>query len=190
VAAVARGDAAPWSAGMEPRLKTLGPEDVTDRARAIFDAFLRERGNIPNMFRTLAHVPPLLETAFAHFRAVMAPGAVTPRLKEMVALRVSYRNRCDYCLGSHTKLAAKLGVSQAQMEAIQRGDFSEFDEGDRAALTLADETYADGHGLSDRTSELVRRHFGDAGLVELVAVVGLFHYFNRFNNALRMEVTK
>ncbi len=81
---------------MTPRLRPLDPSEVSPKARALFDAFLRERGNVPNMFRTLAHVPALLETAFAHFRAVMAPGAVPVRTKELVALRVSFANSCDY----------------------------------------------------------------------------------------------
>ena len=38
-------------------------------------------------------------------------------------------------------------------------------------------------------SEL-RKHFDEGQIVELAAVIGLFNYFNRFNNALQMEPTK
>src|SRR5215510_8102699 len=107
---------------MAPRLRPLAPDAVDAKARALFDAFLRERGNVPNMFRTLAHVPALLETAYAHFRAVMAPGRVPAKVKELVAVRVSFANSCDYCLASHTKLARRLDVSDEQIAALERDD--------------------------------------------------------------------
>lgn len=79
-----------------PRLPMLGPEDVSGKVRAIFEALLRERGNIPNLFRTAAHREPIAETLFSHMRAVMGPGLVDVRLKELLSVRVSHINLCDY----------------------------------------------------------------------------------------------
>jgi uncharacterized peroxidase-related enzyme len=175
---------------MEPRLRPLGPDEVGERARAIFDGFLRERGNVPNMFRTLARIPPLLETCFAHFRAVMAPGKVPAKVKELVAVRVSFANDCEYCLASHTRLARGLGATEAQVDALERGELAPFDAGERAALALADAMAGDARAVADEVVEAVRGAYGDDGLLEVVAVAGLFHYFNRLNNVLRMEVTR
>lgn len=80
----------------EPRLPALGPDDVEGEVRAIFDTYLRERGNIPNMFRTVARRPAHLLTMLAHFRTVMNEGTVPPLLKELVAVRVSHLNHCRY----------------------------------------------------------------------------------------------
>jgi alkylhydroperoxidase family enzyme len=79
-----------------PRLSRLSPEQADPATREVFDAFLKERGNIPNMFRTAAHRPEILRTMTAHFRAVMNTGSVDKKLKEMVAVRVSHLNRCEY----------------------------------------------------------------------------------------------
>ncbi len=79
-----------------PRLRKLGPEHVDGEAREIFEGFLRERGNIPNMFRTVAHRPEILKSMTAHFRAVMNTGTVDKKLKELVAVRVSHLNGCKY----------------------------------------------------------------------------------------------
>ena len=78
------------------RLAKLTPDQVDPETREIFEAFLRERGNIPNMFRTVAHRPEIMQTMTAHFRAVMNTGTVEKKLKELVAVRVSYLNACDY----------------------------------------------------------------------------------------------
>ncbi len=42
---------------MPPRLSKLSPDQVDPEARETFNAFLKERGNIPHMFRTVAHRP-------------------------------------------------------------------------------------------------------------------------------------
>ncbi|MDK2920178.1 MAG: hypothetical protein PWQ37_2911 [Candidatus Petromonas sp.] len=78
------------------RIRPLGLDEVDSEAKKIFDDFLKERGNIPNMFRTLAHRPLLLKTAFDHFRTILKTGTVDFKLKEMVAVRVSQMNECAY----------------------------------------------------------------------------------------------
>jgi len=80
----------------KPRLRALGPDDVAPEVRAIFEAYLRERGNIPNMFRTAGARPQHLTTMIAHFRTVMNEGTVSPLLKELLAVRVSHVNHCRY----------------------------------------------------------------------------------------------
>jgi len=80
----------------EPRIRPRTPEEVTGAVRDIFDTYLRERGNIPNMFRTVAARPRHLQTLIAHFRSVMNDGDVPPLLKELIAVRVSSLNHCRY----------------------------------------------------------------------------------------------
>lgn len=48
----------------------------------------------------------------------------------------------------------------------------------------------DPHGISDREYERLRGYYDDGAIVEIAAVVGLFNYFNRFNDALRVPVTQ
>jgi len=80
----------------DPRIPPLGPDEVDGPARQIFEAYLKERGNIPNMFRTVAHRTGHLVTLIAHFRTVMSEGTVPPLLKELLSVRVSHLNHCRY----------------------------------------------------------------------------------------------
>jgi alkylhydroperoxidase family enzyme len=79
-----------------PRLSKLPPDHPDREVRETFDAFLKERGNIPNMFRTVAHRPEIMKTMAAHFRAILNTGTVEKKLKELVAVSVSHLNLCDY----------------------------------------------------------------------------------------------
>ena len=78
------------------RMRPLDPDEAGPEARAVFDRFSEQRGNIPNMFRTMARRPEIMLTAEAHMRAVFTTGTVPERLKEMLAVRVSQINDCNY----------------------------------------------------------------------------------------------
>jgi alkylhydroperoxidase family enzyme len=80
----------------EPRVPRLDPDGVADPVREVFDAFVRERGKVPNLFRVAAHRPEIVSTLRAHMNAVMGPGTVDVLLKELVAVRVSQINTCEY----------------------------------------------------------------------------------------------
>lgn len=79
-----------------PRIKPLDSGDVDPETQAIFTRYQRDRGNIPNMFRTMAYRPEIAATADAHLQAVFNTGTVETRLKEMLAVRVSQINDCAY----------------------------------------------------------------------------------------------
>src|SRR5438874_3672338 len=80
----------------DPRITPLTPDQAAPEVRPIFDTYLRERGNVPNMFRTVALRPAHLRTMIAHFRTVMNEGTVPPLLKELLWVRISHLNRCRY----------------------------------------------------------------------------------------------
>jgi alkylhydroperoxidase family enzyme len=79
-----------------PRISRLDRNAVSPEIGEIYDHFMKVRGNIPNMFRTVAHRPEILRTMIAHLRAVMETGTVPPKLKELVIVRTSQINNCQY----------------------------------------------------------------------------------------------
>ncbi len=67
---------------------------------------------------------------------------------------------------------------------------SDFTEKEKAALRLAERVTHDAHTIDDQLFGELRRHFDEGEIIELLAAIGLFNYFNRFNDALTMEPTK
>ena len=78
------------------RVSRLDKSEVDQPTAEIFDVYVKERGNVPNMFRTVAHRPEILRTMIAHFRAVMNTGTIPAKLKELVIVRTSQINKCEY----------------------------------------------------------------------------------------------
>ena len=86
-------------------------------------------------------------------------------------------------------MAKQFGVSDEAIAGLQDPGRHPFPPDQKAALLLAD-------AMTDRRGEVpdplfadVQRHFSEPQIVEIAAVIGLFNYFNRFNNALHMDIT-
>ena len=91
--------------GTMPRISRLDRSEVSADLAALFDKAYALRGNVPNMFRVMAHRPEIFATMQAHFAAVLNTGTVSTRLKELIIVRTSQVNDTPYCLASHTILA-------------------------------------------------------------------------------------
>lgn len=174
-----------------PRLSRVARSQAAPAVADIYDRYMRTRGNVPNMFRTMAHRPEIFETMIAHFEAILQTGTVPLRLKELVIVRTSQVNRCEYCLASHSQIALRLGWSRDQLDGLAHyAERSDFSEAEKAALRLAEQMTLEANGIPDRDFAVLRQHFDEGEIVELMAAIGLFNYFNRFNNALQLEPTR
>jgi alkylhydroperoxidase family enzyme len=79
-----------------PRISRLDRSVVPPEVGEIYDRFMKLRGNIPNMFRTVAHRPEILRNMIDHFGIFSANRAMHAKLKELLFVRVSQINRCEY----------------------------------------------------------------------------------------------
>jgi len=173
------------------RISRLDRSEVTTEMAALYDKAFAQRGNVPNMFRVMAHRPEIFSTMQAHFAAVLNTGTVSTKLKELIIVRTSQVNNTPYCLASHTILARGLGWTDDQLSNL--ADWSKRDDftpAEKAALRLAETVTRDPHSVSDEQFAVLRTFYSEGEVVELLCAIGLFNYFNRFNNALKMEPTK
>jgi uncharacterized peroxidase-related enzyme len=173
------------------RISRLDRSEVAPEIATLYDKIFAVRGNVPNMFRVMAHRPEIFATMQAHFAAVLNTGTVSTKLKELIIVRTSQVNQTPYCLASHTILARKLGWSDDQLSHLADWPHrSDFTPAEKAALRLAETVTRDSNSVSDEQFAELSGFFSEGEIVELLCAIGLFNYFNRFNNALQMESTK
>ena len=55
-----------------PRISRLNRSEVPAELTDIYDRYLRNRGNVPYFFRTVAHRPEIFKTMIAHMEAVLS----------------------------------------------------------------------------------------------------------------------
>jgi uncharacterized peroxidase-related enzyme len=173
------------------RISRLNRSEASPEIAALFDKVYAQRGNVPNMFRVMAHRPEIFTTMQAHFAAVLNTGTVPTKLKELIIVRTSQVNETPYCLASHSILARNLGWTDDQIANLadwpQRSDFT---PAEKAALHLAETVTRNANAVTGEQFAELRSFYSEGEVVELLCAIGLFNYFNRFNNALRMEPTK
>ncbi len=80
----------------EARLPRIDPASAPEEVRPTFDAFIQQRGKVPNLFRVAAHAPRITTRLAALNAEVMGAGEVPVLLKELLSTRVSHINLCDY----------------------------------------------------------------------------------------------
>lgn len=74
--------------------------------------------------------------------------------------------------------------------AAREGRYEGFGARERAALDFSAAMSKDPHSIDGTQWAGLRVHFDEGEIVEIAAVAGLFNYFNRFNDALRVEPTR
>ncbi len=104
-------------------VKLLSDDELSPEAGAVFDDIRKTRQSdfVNNFWRALAHDPKTLRRTWESIKEVMAPGALKPKVKEMLYVAVSIAQGCAYCIHSHTAAARAKGMTEteyAEMVAI------------------------------------------------------------------------
>ncbi|WP_036280955.1 carboxymuconolactone decarboxylase family protein [Methylocystis sp. ATCC 49242] len=98
----------------------LTDEQLSPEARAVFDDIRATRNSefVNNFWRALAHDPATLRRTWQSIKAVMGPGALDPKTKEMLYIAVSVAQGCPYCIHSHTASARAKGMTDAEYHEL------------------------------------------------------------------------
>jgi AhpD family alkylhydroperoxidase len=97
------------------RPKAIEYADAAPQVRAVFNDIKRTRkvDDVNNFWKYLANDPALLKRTWESVKEVMAEGALSPLVKELLYVTVSVTNGCEYCVASHTASARKAGMTDA-----------------------------------------------------------------------------
>jgi AhpD family alkylhydroperoxidase len=133
---------------------------------------------------------PNAAKALARF-SFAAGGALGPRLKELVNLRISQINGCAFCIDMHWAALLKQGMDPRHVNAVAgwREAHRFFSDGERAALNWAEAVNAVPQRVaSDADFQEIRRHFNDAQIAELTFAVGAIRSWNMLNASFHTPV--
>jgi len=159
---------------------------MVDPSQDEFLANLESKAKRPNhFFRTMANRPEVLKTFVPFYSAVVGPGSVERRTKELVYLACSFTNRCAYCSAAHVASGKKAGISDEEMQALQEEQADRFSGAERAAIRYARELTGKAGAPSSRDELLA--HFNHEQVVELTLVAAMANFTNRFNNGLMLQ---
>ena len=168
-----------------PRLEPL-PASHTPELKQHFDFFNTTLGFAPNSVLTMQRKPGLVK-AFARLNAaVMDPeGEVDLGFRRLIGHLASKAAGCLYCQ-AHTMLGAKnFGISDERMQALW--DFRTsplFSAKERVALEFSLAAASQPNGVTDELFAELRRHWSEGEIVEILGVVAMFGFLNRWNDSM------
>ena len=167
-------------------VEPLDEEQIDSELREYVQFFKGPLGVVPNSVRTMAHRPHIAR-AFTDLNiAVMTcEGDVTPEFKRLLGYVTSMVSGCRYCQ-AHTILGSeRFGSSEERLNDV--ADFeasSHFSDAEKAALAFAFAAAEVPNGVSDDIAARLRRHWAGEDIVEIMAVIALFGYLNRWNDSM------
>ena len=146
-------------------------------------------GFISNDGLTMARLPGLLNAAADLIGSVYGPGRVPIETKRLVAMMSSQAAGCRYCK-AHTRFGAeRMGLDQSKLDALWEFEESDqFSEAEKAALRVAWLASLTPNQVEDGDMARLRAQFDDDQVVEIVGVIAMFGFLNRWNDTLRTEV--
>ena len=173
-------------------MSRIPPADAEELAAGEREALARAEelmGFTANDALVMARNPAMMHAFSALVAAVYAPGEVSDALKRMVGLMASSAAGCRYCMG-HTALSSRAhGVDGEKLASIWEFETSErFTGAERAALRVALHAGQSPGTVTDDVFAELEPHFSAAGQLEIVAVISMFGFLNRWNSTLATEL--
>jgi len=167
----------------------LSPEhDLETKELAEF--FNETLGFCPNSVLTMQRRPAISKAFINLNKAVMAnEGRVTSALKRMIAWVSSNSTGCRYCQAHAIRAAERYGAEQEQLDNIwEYRTHPAFSEAERAALDFSLQASMVPNAVDAEIKERLSRHWDEGEIVEMLGVISLFGYLNRWNDSMGTNI--
>lgn len=167
--------------------------DLTDPlARSVYDEITAELGFgiVPNLFKSMAINPPILEANWKKFKATILTGSVPRTLKEMIGIAISQANNSEYALKVHLHGLSALGISEEVLRLlVQDFEACPLPAREKAAIRFGLMAGTRPHDLKpEHYQELRDLGLDDEELFELIGAANLFTEVNQYTDAISLEI--
>lgn len=171
------------------RVDPVPYENLPDEIGEVVRKYGTEYGPFGNQAQVLAHVPPAAHHLAAMLMELKARAGIKWRYIELAVTCVSKINACDYCVAHHSPHLRIDGISEEGLEALlDYQDHPELDDVDKLVVEYAIAVTNNAGKIRDGLFERLSAEFSQAEIVELTLRISLCGFFNRFNDALMIEI--
>ena len=174
-----------------PLVKPLDPSH-DEETRKLAEFFNETLGFCPNSVLTMQHRPAISKAFINLNKAVMAnEGRVTSALKRMIAWVSSNATGCRYCQAHAIRAAERYGAEQEKLDNIwEYRTHPAFSEAERAALDFSLAASQVPNAVGNDIKERLYQYWNEGEIVEMLGVIALFGYLNRWNDSMGTTIEK
>ena len=154
------------------------------------DFYEETLGFTPNSLFTMMHRPRISKAFLEMNKAVMEnKGRVTSSLKRLIAYLSSMTTGCRYCEAHAMRAAERYGASEDKMMNIwEYKTHPAYTDAERAAFDLAIAASNVPNAVNQELAERMREHWDEGEIVEILGVIALFGYLNRWNDSMGTQL--
>ena len=149
-------------------------------------------GFCPNSVLTMQKKPHLAQAFINLNKAVMDnAGSISSEFKRIIAYISSNTAGCRYCQAHTIRAAERYGGEKERLE--QAWDFensSLFSEAEKVALRFTIAASSVPVSTSQELEELLQHHWNETDILEIMSVIALFGYLNRWNDVMGTSLEK
>ncbi len=162
------------------------PPDHDSEVAELAKFFNETLGFCPNSVLTMQRRPAIAKAFIGLNMAVMQNrGRVTSDFKRLIGYLSSLTAGCQYCQAHTIRAAERYEAADEQLQHIwDYRSHPAFSDAERAALDFAVAASVIPNSVDDAISENLRRHWDEGEIVEILGVIALFGFLNRWNDSM------
>ena len=170
------------------RVRDIDIQEVPAGLQPVYRRFSESYGPFLNQVKVFAHRAPALRHVMGLLLELADEAVLPKRYLEIALVTVSRVNECTYCVAHHAPRLVGLGLEPASVAAILAPEVPGFDEVDTMVRDYAVAVTEDARRMPAGMVERLKSHFSEEQIVELTLRTSLCGFFNRFNEALGIEM--
>ena len=172
----------------------VDPISIVDNTelKQLIQFFNETLGFCPNSVLTMQHRPQIANAFVALNIAVMTnEGKVSSALKRLIGYLSSYAAGCRYCQAHTIRAAERYGAQEEKLQNIWNYKTHPlFSDGEKAAFDFAIAASSIPNAVNEDLKQELRKHWDDGDIVEILGVISLFGFLNRWNDSMGTTLEK
>jgi AhpD family alkylhydroperoxidase len=162
-------------------------DDADEQTKEFYDAATERFEMLLNIFKVFGHTPELGTCFTDSVMAMLKDAELDWKTKELLILKATLRNECQYCVVQHEAVSQRLGITEETIAALEGDNYRSsdlFTDGEKALLDLTVQIGVDANRVSNDIWDRVKAHYTEPQIVEAVYVITQYIAISKFGDAL------
>jgi 4-carboxymuconolactone decarboxylase len=172
----------------KPRVAPIDESQWSDAVKETLRQIKVGQGEVPNIFKTLAHHPDLLKRWLVFGNHVLFKSTIPARERELIILRIGWLCEAEYEWAQHVRIGKQAKLTDDEVHRIKVGPTAAgWSERDKVLLEATDELHKDAF-ITDATWQGLSKHYNTKELMDIVFAVGQYNLVSMALNTLGVQL--
>ncbi len=166
-------------------------DQANDETLAFYDKSEERFQALLNIFKVFGHQPEYGTVFTDLIMAVLKDGVIDWKTKELMILKATQRNQCQYCVVQHERVSNMLGIADekiADLDGDKYKDSPHFSDGEKALLDLTVQIGEDANRVPKALWDRLHAHWTEPQIVDAVFVITIYIAVSKFGDALGVQL--